>query len=99
VLPTFSEALPTVVMEAMAARLPVVASEVGGVPEIVEAEKTGRLVRAGDAAQLARAIADLLGDRATLERMSREALPSVQRRFSTAAWLARLDALYAEALA
>jgi glycosyltransferase involved in cell wall biosynthesis len=99
VLPSRADALPTVLMEAMAAGLPVVATDVGGVSEIVEAEKTGRLVPAADPAQLATAIADLLRDRATLERMSAAAPASVAHRFSTVAWIERLERVYEEAVA
>jgi len=54
-LPSESEALPMSIIEAMAARLPVVATRVGGVPEIVD-ETTGILIEPGDAAALTEAI-------------------------------------------
>jgi glycosyltransferase involved in cell wall biosynthesis len=56
VLASRHEGLPNVVLEAMAARRPVVATRVGGVPELIEDEVTGRLVAAGDPADLARAM-------------------------------------------
>ena len=56
VLPSKSEGLPLVVMEAMAASTPVVATAVGGVPELVEHDRTGLLVPAEDDAALAAAI-------------------------------------------
>ena len=46
VLPTLTEALPTVLAEAMAARLPIVASRVGGIPEMITTGQNGCLVRA-----------------------------------------------------
>lgn len=58
VLPSFAEGLPMVVMEAMAAGRPVIASAIAGVPELVVAE-TGWLVPAGDTNALADAIATL----------------------------------------
>jgi glycosyltransferase involved in cell wall biosynthesis len=97
VLPSRADALPTVLMEALAARLPGVASDVGGVSEIIEPEQTGRLVPPGDPVKLAAAISDLLGDRATLARMS-AAGPAAARRFSTAAWIERLERVYGEAV-
>jgi glycosyltransferase involved in cell wall biosynthesis len=56
------EGVPVAVIEAMAARLPVVATAVGGVGELVEADVTGILVPPGDAQALAGALADLAGD-------------------------------------
>jgi glycosyltransferase involved in cell wall biosynthesis len=56
VFPSLSEATPRVVMEAMAMALPVVATHVGGIPEMTEDGVTGRLVQPGSAAELADAI-------------------------------------------
>jgi len=60
VLPTLSEALPTVAMEAAAAGRAMVASRVGGVPEVVEDQITGTLVPPGDVRALAEGVAALL---------------------------------------
>lgn len=60
VLPSFAEGVPVVLMEAMAARLPVVATRVAGVPELVEDRVSGYLVPPGDQDALARAIAAAL---------------------------------------
>ncbi len=59
VLPSFAEGLPVVVMEAMAAGRPVIATAIAGVPELVLPGITGWLVPAGDAGAFAAAIADL----------------------------------------
>ncbi|MCE8521794.1 glycosyltransferase [Ruegeria pomeroyi] len=59
VMPSFAEGLPMVVMEAMAAARPVVATYVAGTPELVLAGETGWLVPAGDDAALAEALAVL----------------------------------------
>jgi glycosyltransferase involved in cell wall biosynthesis len=69
------EGSPMAVIEAMAARLPVVATAVGGVPELVVDGVTGRLTPPGDAAALAAALADLVDD------------PEKRRRFGAAAGL------------
>ncbi|HEX7044867.1 MAG TPA: glycosyltransferase, partial [Burkholderiales bacterium] len=59
-LPSFAEALPIAIMEAMAHGLPVVATDVGSVAELVRDGETGALVPPGDAGALARALLDLL---------------------------------------
>ena len=73
VLPSRSEGLGRVVLEAMARARPVVASRVGGVVELVEDGRTGYLVRPDDAPDLARAITDVLCDIARAERFGLEA--------------------------
>ncbi len=62
VLPSEWEAFGLVLLEAMAARVPVVASAVGGIPEVLEDGAAGRLVPFGDPEALARAIAESLRD-------------------------------------
>jgi glycosyltransferase involved in cell wall biosynthesis len=96
--PSLEDAFPTVLLEAMAAGLPVVASRVGGIPEIVQDGVTGCLVPAGDPDLLAEAIRRLLSDRERLQRMKRDAPAIAESRFSTAAWLRRLDDVYASAV-
>lgn len=59
VMPSFAEGLPMVVMEAMAAGRPVIATYIAGVPELVQPGRTGWLVPAGDAEALADAAAEL----------------------------------------
>jgi len=68
-LATQSEGLGSSILEAMSAGLPVVATRVGGVPEIVEDGVTGILVPASDPAALAIALARMAGDRGLRETM------------------------------
>jgi len=75
VLPSRIDNSPNALTEAMVSGMPVVATEVGGIPSLVEDGRTGRLVRPGDPDQLAAAISELLGDwnkRAALGRAARE---------------------------
>jgi glycosyltransferase involved in cell wall biosynthesis len=60
VLPSLSEGLPVVLLEAMACGRAIVATQVGGIPEVLEDGRTGVLVAAGDPEALADALADLL---------------------------------------
>ena len=75
VLPTLEEGLSIAIMEAMAAAKPVVASDVGGVPELISAEN-GALVRPGDAESLAEGIASLL----SIDEAKRAAVGACGRR-------------------
>lgn len=61
VMPSFAEGLPMVIMEAMAAARPVIATYVAGIPELVKPGETGWLVPAGDVAALAEALRALAG--------------------------------------
>jgi glycosyltransferase involved in cell wall biosynthesis len=93
-LPTKADAFPTVLLEALAAGLPVVASRVDGVPEIIEDGATGLLVTPGDAGALARAIAALLGDERRRTTMRDAARSTVRGHFSVDSWIAGLESIY-----
>jgi colanic acid/amylovoran biosynthesis glycosyltransferase len=68
VLPSFSENLPVVIMEAMALGRPVISTYVAGIPELVQPEKTGWLVPAGDVVALSGALREAL--EATVEKLT-----------------------------
>ena len=82
VAPTFYENLPARVLEAMASAVPVVASSVGGIPEVVVPGKTGSLSPPGDADALARALLVLLKDDELRTRLGAEARRVVAERFT-----------------
>jgi glycosyltransferase involved in cell wall biosynthesis len=81
VLSSRSEGLPLSILEAMAAGLPVVATNVGGVPELVVEGETGFLVPPGDPKSLADAIARLLDDPALRRRLGAAGRARVAERF------------------
>lgn len=99
VLPSRAEGLPTVLIEAAAAGRPVVASRVGGVPEVVEDGTTGDLVAPGDPAGLAAAVAALLRDRARADRYGTAARRLAARRFSIDGQVRRTLDLWRELVA
>jgi glycosyltransferase involved in cell wall biosynthesis len=81
VLPSRQENAPMAVIEAMAAGKPVVATRVGGIPDLVADGETGLLVDAGSSAGIARSLERLLGDRALRLRMGTLARKQAGTRF------------------
>lgn len=73
VLPTYAEAMPLSVIEAMAAGLPIISTTVGGIPEIVANGKEGYLVPAGDIIALAENIGLLVGNKEVRIKMGKNA--------------------------
>jgi glycosyltransferase involved in cell wall biosynthesis len=94
-----SEGGPISVLEAMAAGLPVVASDVGGVGEIVVDQQTGLLVPPGDPDALAAALERLLADPALRHRLGAAGRERAAQRFSLGALRAAHLELYARELA
>jgi glycosyltransferase involved in cell wall biosynthesis len=97
-LPTRSEPFGKVVIEAMAAGCPVVASEVGGIPEIVTSADLGTLIPADDPAALSAALLAYLTDPSLRRAVAHRAEASVQSRFGMATMLDRLQSLYDDVL-
>jgi len=95
VLPSSIEGLPLVVLEAMAARRPVVATAVGGTPEAVVDGETGMLVPPGDIDALVRAIDAVLGDPELARRLGEAGERRVRERFDAEATAQRILGLYA----
>ncbi|MEM7355447.1 MAG: glycosyltransferase family 4 protein [Acidobacteriota bacterium] len=81
-LPSTYEGFPVVILEAMAAGLPVVATSVSGIPEAVEHGVTGLLVEPEDAVGLAQALGRLASDAELCSRMGQSAKRSLNERFS-----------------
>lgn len=93
-LTSLSEGIPVTLIEAMGARLPVVATQVGGVPEVVADGQTGLLAPAGDAAALAAAVLRLLADPALARRMGEAGQARAAALFSQQAMHAAYARLY-----
>jgi glycosyltransferase involved in cell wall biosynthesis len=95
VLPSRSEGMPRVVLEALSRARPVVASRIGGIPEMIQHGRTGLLLPPGDAHELAKALAELLWNRERLRRMGDEGRRFVAERDPAAAYEAGVDRLAA----
>jgi len=98
VLPSEWEAFGLVLLEAMAAGTPVVATAVGGVPEVLDEGRAGRLVPYGDPAALRNALKATVEDPETTRRLVRAAAERV-RSYDWSETTGRLRALYREVLA
>ena len=92
------EGLPVALLEGMAAARPVVATAVGGIPEVVLPDKSAILVPPGDADALAQACLRLSSDSATRHSMGQAGLERVVARYSIDAMIDRTAALYAKLL-
>lgn len=99
VLPSLAEGISNTILEAMATGLPVIATAVGGNPELVSVGATGDLVPAGDVEGLAQAILRMAAEPARAVAMGRAARAEVERRFSMQAMVARYQSLYDRQLA
>jgi glycosyltransferase involved in cell wall biosynthesis len=93
-LPSRSEAFPNAVLEAMAASLPVVASGVGGIRELIDDGRTGLLVAAGDSGALAERLLRLMTEPGLAARLGDAARIAAQTRYSFDRMVAAFDALY-----
>ncbi len=97
VLPSFAEGVPVVLMEAMAANLPVVSTRVAGIPELVEDKVSGVLVPPGDVTALCAGLRQVLSDGDLRIRMGAEGYKKVTAEFDVereAAWLLRIISIY-----
>jgi len=97
-LPSHSEGSPNVVLEAMSAGLPIVATTVGGVPEILEHEKTALLVTPRNPELMATALVQVLGSEELRRRLGSSAETEVQAAYTLDAYKRRLASFYIETL-
>ncbi len=93
-LSSIAEGMPGVILEAMAAGLPVVATKVGGVSEVVASGVTGTLVAAGNAKELAKALETYVSNPALRQQHGRSGRMRVEAEFSLEGMLAAYIAFY-----
>jgi len=98
VVPSFIENAPYVILESMACEVPVIATKVGGIPEIIEDGYNGLLVKPGSSTALANAVAILLDDKQLRYSLGKRAKETVKRKFSWEVNLPKYIEAYSEAL-
>ena len=94
VLPSLAEGISNTILEAMATGLPVIATDVGGNAELVDAGRTGVLVRSGDVEALARALVHYASSPDDARRAGLAARTRVEQRFGLDTMVAQYDAVY-----
>ena len=96
VLPSHTEGLPNAALEALAMDVPVLATRVGGTPEVIEDGVTGRLVPPRDPLAMAAAIEDFLAHRPAWVAMAERGHAAIRDKFDFRARTRAVEALYAE---
>ena len=98
VLPSLSEGFGIALVEAMAAGCPVVATAVGGIPEVVQTGRTGMLIPAGDSKAVTEALADLLKDQSKARVFGRDGQRWVGTQFAVSTMVHHHESLYTRLL-
>lgn len=94
VLPSYQEGLPMALLEAMAYGCAVVATAVGGIPQLVQQDVNGLLVEPRNGTELTLALRGLLADAGKCERLGQQARAAIVAGYSSASMMAKLGALY-----
>jgi len=98
-LPSQLESFGLAALEAMASEVPTIATRVGGVPEVIEHERTGFLGEVGDVDTMARWAIDLLSDEKKLAEMGKRARSAAQSRFCSTRIIPQYEQFYERVLA
>jgi glycosyltransferase involved in cell wall biosynthesis len=98
IMPSLSEGLGTSVLEAAAAGIPIIASDIGGIPDIIEHEKSGLLVQPGQIKPLAEAIIRLYSKREIAQTYANSARERIKNLFSEKSLGNKTDTLYGRIL-
>ena len=98
IMPSLSEGLPMTALEAMSCGLPLLAADVGGIPEVVAPDETGVLLSTRDPEVWARTVLRLAGDPEAATRMGAAGRERVLREFTLARMLDEVGALYRQLL-
>jgi glycosyltransferase involved in cell wall biosynthesis len=98
VLPSYHEGLPLVILEALGAGTPVIATSVGAIPQFVQADQDALIVSPGDRTQLTLALARLIGDASLRQALCDHGRTTYERTFSLEAFRTNLFTIYRQRL-
>ena len=98
VLPSLTEGTPMALLEAMNEGIPVIATAVGGVPQVVNPGRNGLLVSPGNSEQIAEAIRSLFTDQTLRQRLSENGRRTISERYNIADWINRVETEYLQTL-
>ncbi len=98
VLPSYGEGMPIGILEAMAASLPVIATRVGGIPDVITEGQEGYLLDPGNVEDLARLISQLADHAETRAHMGAKGLHTARRQYDVAVGMQQLQQLYEQML-
>ena len=94
ILPSLTEGIPLALLEAMACSRPIIASKIGGIPEVIQDGVTGLLVPPKDVAQLTEKIWNLLRCPEVGVELGMRARKCVERQFDVQRWIKKIEAIY-----
>ena len=94
VLSSVKEGFPWTILEAMAAKVPIIATKVGAIPEIIQNNITGILVEPRNSQQISEAIKKLIGDKNLRESLAKEAKKIVIEKFNLKTMVKKYEDLF-----
>ncbi len=97
-LPSHMEAMPMSILEAMGYALPIVSTEVGGIPQVVQKDYNGKLLKPTDSKAMAEAVIGYLSDRDSWERASNASFEIAKKKYSFEAHVEKLESIYESVL-
>ncbi|WP_285769499.1 glycosyltransferase family 4 protein [Peribacillus sp. SI8-4] len=95
-LPSYHEGLPMAILETMAYGIPNISTDVGGIPQVIQNEKNGFLVKPGDSKQITLDILDFFSNETYRNDLSKEAYSMIKVKFSMGVYLNKWECLYGQ---